>query len=86
MSGRRNGESTGKRTASAAARTLQGPTASKAAKSAAGSALTQRRSVEVTSSAAASAAARTLTNPKAGPAAKSAAGSALTQRPGRGKR
>lgn len=80
-----NRESTGKRAASAAARTLRNPSASKAAKSAAGSALTQRKSTEVTSRKAASAAAKTLRSPSASKAAKSAAGSALTQRPNRRK-
>ncbi len=85
MAPRKNSEVTGKRAASAAARTLRNPNASKAAKSAAGSALTQRSSgqknSEVTSKKAASAAAKTLRNPNASKAAKSAAGSALTQRP-----
>jgi hypothetical protein len=45
MAGKR-GESTGKRTASAAGRILRSPRASKAAKSAAASALTQVRSAE----------------------------------------
>jgi hypothetical protein len=83
---RRGGESTGPRAASAAAKTLSSPTAGKAAKSAAGSALTQVHSKVVTGPKAATAAARTLSNPGTSPAAKSAAGSALTQRPGRGKR
>ena len=83
---RRGAESTGPRAASAAATTLSSPTAGKAAKSAAGSALTQVHSKEVTGPKAATAAARTLSNARASPAAKSAAGSALTQRPGRGKR
>lgn len=42
MANKRNTEVTGKRAASAASKTLRSPTASKAAKSAAGSALTQR--------------------------------------------
>ncbi|MBX9591783.1 MAG: hypothetical protein K2X43_21025 [Hyphomonadaceae bacterium] len=62
---------------------MSNPNASTAAKSAAGSALTQRRSTEVTSAKAASAAARTLANPRASAAAKSAAASALTQRAGK---
>jgi hypothetical protein len=65
---------------------LSSPAAGKAAKSAAGSALTQVNSKEVTGPKAAMAAARTLGKPGASPAAKSAAGSALTQKPGRGKR
>lgn len=87
MATRRNTEVTGKRAASAASKVLRSPTASKAAKSAAGSALTQVRSKagvnEVTSKRVASAASKTLRNPNASKAAKSAAGSALTQRPGR---
>ena len=86
MTKRRGGESTGPRAASAAAKTLSSPTAGKAAKSAAGSALTQVRSKEVTGPKAATAAARTLSNPGTSPAAKSGAGSALTQRAGRGRR
>jgi len=85
MANKGNRESTGKRAASAAARTLRSPTASKVAKSAAGSALTQRKSTEVTGKKAASAAAKTLRSPTASKAAKSAAGSALTQRPNKGK-
>ena len=85
MAKRGNRESTGKRAASAAGRTLRSPTVSKAAKSAAGSALTQRKSTEVTGKKSASAAAKTLRSPTASKAAKSAAGSALTQRPNRKK-
>lgn len=89
MTRKRNAEVTGKRAASAASKTLRSPTASKVAKSAAGSALTQVRSKsganEVTSKKAASAASKTLRNPNASKAAKSAAGSTLTQRPGRKK-
>jgi hypothetical protein len=76
-------EKTGRAAASAAGRTLSNPLASAAAKSAAGSALTQRGSNEVTSKAAASKAAKTLSSATASKAAKSAAGSALAQRPGR---
>lgn len=78
---KRNRESTGKKAATAAAKTLRNPEANKDAKSAAGSALTQRKSTEITGKKAASAAAKTLRNPKASKSAKSAAGSALTQRP-----
>lgn len=74
-------ESTGKPAAAAAAKTLQSKSASKAAKSAAGSALSQTKSTGVTSKAAASSAAKTLQSKSASKAAKSAAGSALTQRP-----
>ncbi len=77
-------ETTGRAAASAAAKTLRNPKASAPAKSAAGSALTQRGSPkEVTSAAAASKAAKVLRSASASKAAKSAAGSALTQRPGR---
>ena len=74
-------ERTSKAAASAAGRTLRSPTAGKPAKSAAGSALTQKGSNEVTSKKSASAASKTLRNPRASKAAKSAAGSALTQKP-----
>ena len=86
MAGKRSNESTGGRAASAAAKALRSPNASTAAKSAAGSALTQRRSAEVTGAKAASNAARTLASPKVSKAVKSAAGSALTQHPGKGNR
>ena len=78
---KKNMESTGKKAASSAGRTLRNSKASKDAKSAAGSALTQSKSTEVTGKKAASSAARTLRNPNASKSAKSAAGSALTQRP-----
>jgi hypothetical protein len=74
-------ERTSKPAASAAGRTLRSPTAGKSARSAAGSALTQKGSNEVTSKKSASAASKTLSNPRASKAAKSAAGSALTQKP-----
>lgn len=75
---------TGRGAASAAGKTLSSSKSSPAAKSAAGSALTQRGSAkEVTSKATASKAAKVLSSPTASKAAKSAAGSALTQRPGR---
>lgn len=78
---KRTNEQTGKAAASAAAKVLRNPNASVAAKSAAGSALTQRASqVEQTSKAAASKAAKVLANPNSSVAAKSAAASALTQR------
>lgn len=77
-------EKTGQKAASAAGRVLSNPKSSSAAKSAAGSALTQRGSTkETTSKAAASKAAKVLSSPTASKAAKSAAGSALTQRPGK---
>lgn len=74
-------EKTSRAAASAAARTLSNPKASAVAKSAAGSALTQKGSKEVTSAAAASKASATLRSPTASKAARSAAASALTQRP-----
>jgi hypothetical protein len=77
---RKNQESTGKKAASAAGKTLSNPNASKAAKSAAASALTQYKSKEVTGAKAASNAGKTLANPNSSKAAKSAAASALTQR------
>jgi len=83
---KRAGEKTGKGAASQAAKVLHNPNASTAAKSAAGSALTQRRSNEVTGVKAASAVGKTLSNPSASKSAKSAAASALTQREGRGRR
>lgn len=77
-------EKTGRAAASAAAKTLRNPNASTAAKSAAGSALTQRGSAkEVTSKAAASKASAVLRSSTASKAAKSAAASALTQRMGK---
>lgn len=80
---RRKGETTGPRAASAAGKTLTSPHASKAAKSAAASALAQTGTADVTGAKAASAAAKTLANPNASKAPKSAAVSALTQRPGK---
>ncbi len=82
----KRGEATSTSAAAAAAQTLRSKSASKAAKTAAASALTQRGSKEVTSAKAASAAAKALRDPKSSKAAKTAAASALTQRPGKGKR
>lgn len=74
-------ESTGKKAATAASKVLNDPKASKAAKTAAASALTQSKSkTEVTSVKAASAASKVLNNPKSSKAAKTAAASALTQK------
>ena len=73
-------ESTGKKTAAAAGKVLKDPKASKDAKTAAASALTQSKSKEVTSAKAASAAGRVMKDPKASKAAKSAAASARTQK------
>lgn len=79
-------ESTGKPAAAAASKTLKSNTASKVAKSAAGSALSQTKSSGVTSKAAGSSASKTLQSKSASKAAKSAAGSALTQRPSKSGR
>lgn len=80
-------EKTGRKVASAAAKVLGNAKSTAAAKSAAGSALTQRGSAkEVTSKAVASKAAKVLSSPSASKAAKSAAGSALTQRPNKSGR
>lgn len=78
----KNKEVTGKHAASSAAKVLRNPNASKAAKSAAGSALSQTKSPnKVSSKSAASAASKTLRSATASKKAKSAAGSTLTQRP-----
>ena len=83
----RNKEVTSKRAASAASKVLRRPGASKAAKSAAGSALSQRKApTKVTSGRAASAASKTLRKSASSKAAKTSAGSALTQRPNRRKK
>jgi len=76
-----NKGSTGQRAAASAAKTLQSKSATKAAKSAAGSALSQTKSASVTRKSAGSAAAKTLHSKSASKAAKGAAGSALRQRP-----
>ncbi len=73
-------ESTGGKAASAAAKVLKDPKASKNAKTAAASALTQSKSKETTSAKAASAAAKVMKDPKASKEAKTAAASALTQK------
>lgn len=79
-------EVTTPKAASAASKTLLDPRASKTAKSAAGSALSQTKAPEkVTSTSAASSASKTLNNPGSSKAAKSAAGSALTQKPRKNK-
>lgn len=78
-------EVTSKGAASKAAKTLSDPKSNKAAKSAAGSALSQRNAPnKQTSSAAGKSASKTLSSPTAKKAAKSAAGSALAQRPSKG--
>lgn len=77
-------EQTGKAAASQAAKVLRDPNASAAAKSAAGSALTQRGTeLEQTSRAAATRASQVLRDPNATAAQKSAAASTLTQRANR---
>jgi hypothetical protein len=82
----RNNEVTGKRAASAASKVLQNPNSSKAAKSAAGSALSQREApAKVTSKSSATAASKVLNKPDSSKLAKTASGSALTQRPNKKK-
>lgn len=76
-------EKTSAKVASSAAKVLKDPKASKAEKSVAASALTQKGSTEKTSAKVASTAAKVLKDPKASKAAKSAAASALTQKAGR---
>ncbi len=77
-----NKEATGKRAATAAAKVLRSPDATKSAKSAAGSALSQRKApAKVTSISSATAASKVLRNRGTSKAAKTASGSALTQRP-----
>lgn len=81
-----NKEVTGKRAATAASKVLRSPSASKSAKSAAGSALSQRKAPEkVTSSSAAAAASKVLRNSGTSKAAKTSSGSALTQKPNKRK-
>lgn len=76
---------TGARAASAAGRTLSNPSATRAERSAAASALAQRGTTSQTSARAASAAGRALSDPGATRAERSAAASALAQRPSRKK-
>lgn len=77
-----NKEVTGKQAASAASKILTNPSASKAAKSAAGSALSQRKApAKATSKSASTAASKVLRKSDSSKPAKTAAGSALTQRP-----
>ncbi|HVZ05852.1 hypothetical protein [Hyphomicrobium sp.] len=73
-------ESTSKKVATAASKVLRSKTASKAEKSVAASALTQKGSTETTSAKVAATASKVLRDPKASKAAKSAAASALTQK------
>lgn len=75
-------EVTSKRAATAASTILRNEGSSKTAKSAAGSALSQRKApAKVTSSMAATAASKTLHSSSASKTAKTSAGSALTQKP-----
>jgi hypothetical protein len=73
-------ESTSKKVAASASKVLRDPKASKAEKSVAASALTQKGSKEMTSAKVAASASKVLRDPKASKAAKSAAASALTQK------
>lgn len=82
----KNREVTSKKAASAASKVLRSGSTSKASKSAAGSALSQRKApAKVTSKRAASAASKTLRKGSTSKTSKTAAGSALTQRPNRKK-
>ena len=78
-------ESTSKKVASAASKVMMSKTATKAEKSVAASALTQKGSKETTSAKGAKSASQILRDPKASKAAKSAAASALTQKMGKKK-
>jgi hypothetical protein len=73
-------ESTSKKVASAASKVLHSKSATKAEKSVAASALTQKGSTETTSAKVAASAAKILRSKTASKAAKSAAASALTQK------
>jgi len=77
---------TSKAAASAASKTLRSGARSKAAKSAAGSALSQRKTSNVTGKAAGKAAGKTLGSKGSAKSSKSAAGSALSQRPTQSKK
>ena len=72
--------STSKKVASSAAKVLNSKSSTKAERTVAASALTQRGSTERTSSKVASSASKILTSKTASKAAKSAAASALTQK------
>jgi hypothetical protein len=78
-------ESTGSKAAVAASKVMKDPKASKDARTAAASALTQSKSQEATTAKAASAASKVMRDTKASKEAKTAAASALTQRPGKKK-
>ena len=71
----------GNKAATAAARVLNNPKATKAAKTAAGSALSQTGRVAKTGKVAASAAGKALSAQKTSPRGRKAAGSALAQSP-----
>jgi hypothetical protein len=82
----KNKEVTGKKAATAASKVLRSGATSKASKSAAGSALSQRKAPsKVTSKKAATAASKTLRSGSTSKTSKRSAGSALTQRPNRKK-
>ena len=83
MATKAKSESTSSKSAVAASKVLKDPKASKDAKMAAASTLTQSKSNEATSAKVASAASKVLKDPKASKEAKAAAASALTQRPGK---
>ncbi len=74
------GGSTGRKAASAASKVLHSKSATKAEKSVAASALTQKGSKEQTSAKVASSASKVLKSKTASKAAKSAAASALSQK------
>jgi hypothetical protein len=76
-------EKTSTKVASTASDILRSPTASKTAKSIAGSALSQTRTAKTTSSQVASKASKALDTTSASKAVKAVAGSVLTQKPGR---
>lgn len=79
-------EVTGKKAATAASKVLRSKGTSKTAKSAAGSALSQRKAPsKVTSKQAGRAASKALRSRGSSKSSKTAAGSALTQRPNRKK-
>ena len=78
-------EVTSKRAASSASKVLLNTGSSKSAKSAAGSALSQRSASKITSTRAATAASKALSSAGSSKAARTAAGSALTQMIGKRK-
>jgi hypothetical protein len=80
MAKKQTNEATSSKVASAAAKVLKDKSASKDAKRAAASALTQTKSREVTGKGVATSASKVLRDKSASKEAKSAAASALTQR------